>query len=85
MRDCMGGDASKQRFEECARSIVKDDGGDVLGVWFESSTRFAHIHVQWPDLETKGAILYDLEAVDTGDLLSAEEADDLSREREAAT
>jgi hypothetical protein len=83
MRDCMGEDRSRGRFQHCASSIVESDGGKVTGVWFEPNGKWAHLHVYYDTVEQKLAILYDLQGQEVADLLSAEEMDELARFREA--
>lgn len=84
IRACQGDDRSKRRFEQCVREIVASDGGSVESVWFELNAKFAHIHLWWETLEQKAAILYDLEAEEVVDLVSADEADELIAKRRAA-
>jgi len=85
MRECMGNNPSRQQFETCLHSIVESNGGTVDGVWYEPSTKVAHVHVTWTTVDQRKAIMYDLESLGDGDMLTGEEVDTLVEEREAAT
>lgn len=84
IKDCMGDDHSKGRFQKCVEDIVDEDGGRVDGVWFELNGKFAHVHVYWETQDQKANIIFDLEADQVVDLLSVEEAEDIARERGGA-
>jgi hypothetical protein len=84
MRNCMGSDKSPARFKRCAGLIVESDGGKVVETWFEANGKYAHIHVSYDDVSQLNKILYDLDAVETSELLETEEADEFVRERRAA-
>ena len=72
---------TKAKFESCARDIVAGDGGSVDGeIRFEPNGKFAHIHIQWDTPEQKRRIIFDLDAVETVDLYSAAEIDDMTVE-----
>ncbi|HEX7069853.1 MAG TPA: hypothetical protein VF190_03560 [Rhodothermales bacterium] len=85
MRQCMGDDTSRQQFEKCLHAIVQSNGGTVDGTWYEPSTKVAHVHVTWTTVDQRKAIMYDLESLGDGDMLTGEEVDTLIEEREAAT
>ena len=85
MRECMGDDTSRQQFETCLKSIVESDGGTVEGTWYEPSTKVAHVHVTWTTIDERKAIMYDLESLGDGDMLTGEEVDTLIEERETST
>jgi hypothetical protein len=80
IRECMGSNQSKVKFEECVRNIVASDGGSVDQIWFEPNGQFAHIHISWDTPEQKRSIVFDLGAEDIVDLHSAEEIDNLEAE-----
>jgi hypothetical protein len=84
IKDCMGSDHSKARFEKCVGDIVEQEGGRVEGVWFELNGKFAHVHVYWETQEQKANIVFDLEADQVTDLLSVEEADHIAGRRGGA-
>jgi hypothetical protein len=83
MKECMGDDASRASFERCLNTIVTENDGKVEGVWYESSAKIAHVHVSWTTLDQRRGIMYDLGAVDDGDLLTGEDVDSLVEERGA--
>jgi hypothetical protein len=81
IRECAGDHPTKAKFESCARDVVAGDGGSVDGeIRFEPNGRFAHIHIQWDTPEQKRKIIFDLDAVETVDLYSAAEIDDMTVE-----
>jgi hypothetical protein len=75
LRDCMGDDTSRTRFEQCVNSIVDEDGGGVEAIYFELNGRWARVHVRWQTIDQRNQIIYDLQGDDAIDLLSSEEAD----------
>jgi hypothetical protein len=81
IRECAGDHPTKAKFESCARDIVAGDGGSVDGeIRFEPNGKFAHIHIEWDTPEQKRKIIFDLDAVETVDLYSAAEIDDMTVE-----
>lgn len=81
IRECAGDNPTKAKFESCARDIVAGDGGSVDGeIRFEPNGKFAHIHIEWDTPEQKRRIIFDLDAVETVDLYSAAEIDDMTVE-----
>ena len=81
IRECAGDHPTKAKFESCARDIVAGDGGSVDGeIRFEPNGKFAHIHIEWDTPEQKRRIIFDLDAVETVDLYSAAEIDDMTVE-----
>jgi hypothetical protein len=81
IRECAGDHPTKAKFESCARDVVAGDGGSADGeIRFEPNGRFAHIHIQWDTPEQKRKIIFDLDAVETVDLYSAAEIDDMTVE-----
>jgi hypothetical protein len=81
IRECAGDHPTKAKFESCARDIVAGDGGSVDGeIRFEPNGKFAHIHIQWDTPDQKRQIIFDLDAVETVDLYSAAEIDDMTVE-----
>jgi len=81
IRECAGDHPTKAKFESCARDIVAGDGGKVDGeIRFEPNGKFAHIHIEWDTPEQKRQIIFDLDAVETVDLYSAAEIDDMTVE-----
>ena len=81
IRECAGDHPTKAKFESCARDIVAGDGGSVDGeIRFEPNGKYAHIHIEWDTPEQKRKIIFDLDAVETVDLYSAAEIDDMTVE-----
>jgi hypothetical protein len=81
IRECAGDHPTKAKFESGARDIVAGDGGSVDGeIRFEPNGKFAHIHIEWDTPEQKRKIIFDLDAVETVDLYSAAEIDDMTVE-----
>jgi hypothetical protein len=72
LRDCVAGDPSAVRFAECVRTIVAADGGENTDVQFEPNGRWARVHFYWEDPDVKSAVVYDLQAQDVIDLISAD-------------
>jgi hypothetical protein len=60
------------RFAECVRTIVAADGGENTDVQFEPNGRWARVHFYWEDPDVKSAVVYDLQAQDVIDLISAD-------------
>jgi len=90
LRDCTDGDPSASKFEECVGTIVAQAGGDTgagrLIVQFEPNGKWARVGFWWDDADVKYAIVYDLEACEVLDLLSAGELDGIrTREPPPAT
>jgi hypothetical protein len=77
LRDCMGDDTSAGKFEECVRTIVASHNGTVDDVKFEPNGKWARVRFEWEDPQDRYAILFDLQAEETEDLLSADEMDAL--------
>jgi hypothetical protein len=84
VKDCMGDDHSKARFQKCVEDIVDEDGGKVEQVWFELNGLYAHVHVSWETQEQKANIVFDLEADQVVDLLTVDEAEHIARKRGGA-
>jgi hypothetical protein len=73
----MAGDTSATKFDECVRAIVANGGGTVDAVEFEPNGRWARVHFWWERPQDRLAIIFDLQAEEVHDLLSAEEIDEL--------
>lgn len=75
LRECIAEDPSATRFEECVRSIIEADGGDVdeVVVKFELDGKRARVGFSWEDPSVKHAVVYDLGGREVLDLLSARE------------
>ena len=77
LRDCTAGDPSAVRFEDCVRKIIAADGGDTNDVEFEPNGRWARVHFYWETPDVKNAVVYDLQAQEVIDLISAGEIESL--------
>ena len=75
LRDCIAGDPSATKFEECVGTIVAEAGGQVSVVKFEPSGRWARVGFSWDDPRTKYAAIYHLEGHEVLDLLDAAEVE----------
>ena len=78
LRDCMDGNTSARKAEECIRKIVEDRGGEVADVKFEPNGRWARVNFYWEDPPVKHGIVLDLQAQQVLDVISAEEMDALN-------
>lgn len=75
LRDCIDGDPSASRFEECVRTIVDEEGGRVDELRFEPNAKWAQVGFWWDNPRVKNAVIYHLEGRQVLDLLSADEMD----------
>ena len=84
IRECAGDHPTKAKFESCARDVVAGDLAvimiDMQRDFLEPNGKFAHIHIEWDTPEQKRKIIFDLDAVETVDLYSAAEIDDMTVE-----
>jgi hypothetical protein len=77
-------DRSKRSFEDCVRKIVEDDGGRFEQLWLEVNGTIAHLLFYFETLEQLRNIMFDLEARNAVELLTAQEFDDFAAVRAAA-
>jgi hypothetical protein len=86
LRECIAGDPSATRFEECVRSIVEAAGGDVEIVKFDLDGRLARVGFAWENERVKNDAVYDLGGRQVHDFLDADELESIrTREPPAAT
>jgi hypothetical protein len=73
LRSCMGDDHSRDKFESCLNDIVNDDRGSVEQIHYEVNGKWARVYLEWPDVDSKAKIIFDLQAEDVIDTLSRTE------------
>jgi hypothetical protein len=77
VKDCMGSDHSKAKFEDCVGQVVTARNGSVdARILFEGNGRWAHVYVGYADDEQLNQIILDLEAERAVELFSAAEMDE---------
>jgi hypothetical protein len=77
IQECLDGDTSAGKFEECVIGLVAERQNRVDDVKFEPNGKWARVLIRWDDPEHRRAILIDLEADEEYEVLSAEEMDQL--------
>ncbi len=80
LRNCVGDDKTRHRYEQCVRGIVESRHCRVESMNWEANGKFIRLYFWWDEPRDRRAVIADLEATHELDLYDVDDVDSFAAE-----